>query len=334
MSARRTPGDPAGRAGFDVCETRPGDPAGRAGFDVCKAHPGDPAGSYEESYTVYYSMMHHIGCMDVDVNNNIKPTELIKCIQETANGQMNARKPSYFELFWDRKAFIISRFSMEIYEQIHQFDDIETRTWTAGTRGVTFFRGYEVIRGGRCVAKASGDWAVVDTEDGHLYKTKEIDFSNYESGEKPDLSISEKFRIPRDLQMEGCGVHHVELSECDMNMHMNNTQYANVLWNRIDGILGKELTSFSIRFRAEAKFGSDIMMMRSVQPGRGGAPEHQNPDQAGSEQGGASGAAEQNLPGLIIPNYGDRAADELAVFRTETEGRTNVEAVFGLRSIR
>lgn len=265
---------------------------------------------------MYYSMEHHIGCMDVDVNNNIKPTELIKCIQEAANGQMNARKPSYFELFWDRKAFIITRFSMEIYEQIHQFDDIETRTWTAGSRGATFFRGYEVVRNGRCIARASGDWAVVDTEDGHLYKTKEIDLSNYESGDKPVLSIGEKFRLPKNMEMQDCGVHHVMLSECDMNMHMNNTQYANILWNHIDGVLGKEITSFNIRFRAEAKCGSDIMIMRGVSAGGGGDDSEQSPG------------------GLLIPKYGDRAADELEVFRTETGGRTNVEAVFGLRNIK
>ncbi len=290
----------------------------------------------KESHIVYYSMEHHIGCMDVDVNNNIKPTELIKCIQETANGQMNARKPSYFELFWDRKSFIITRFSMEIYEQIHQFDDIETRTWTAGTRGATFFRGYEVMRNGRCVARASGDWAVVDTEDGHLYKTKEIDLSNYESGDKPMLSVSEKFRIPKDLEMEGCGVHHVMLNECDMNMHMNNTQYANILWNHIDGILDKEITSFNIRFRAEAKCGSDIMIMRGIPEGLSDVAD-QSPDGTGAAADRDIHAREkgsQKNSGLLIPKYGDRAADELAVFRTETGGRTNVEAVFGLRKIK
>ena len=279
-------------------------------------------------------MEHHIGCMDVDVNNNIKPTELIKCIQETANGQMNARKPSYFELFWDRKSFIITRFSMEIYEQIHQFDDIETRTWTAGERGATFFRGYEVMRNGRCVARASGDWAVVDTEDGHIYKTKEIDLSNYESGDKPELNINEKFRIPKNMEMEGCGVHHVVLSECDMNMHMNNTQYANILWNQIDGILDKEITSFNIKFRAEAKFDSDIMIMRGVPAVGKKSKSGEKANAADGSDANHVNSDDQNQDGLIIPKYGDRAADELAVFRTETGGKTNVEAVFGLRVIK
>lgn len=285
----------------------------------------------EKYLKMYYAMEHHIGCMDVDVNNNIKPTELIKCIQEAANGQMNARKPSYFELFWDRKSFIITRFSMEIYEQIHQFDEIETRTWTAGTRGATFFRGYEVVRNGRCVARASGDWAVVDTEDGHIYKTKEIDLSNYESGDKPVLSIDEKLRLPKGLKMEGCGTHHVMLSECDMNMHMNNTQYANMLWNQIDGVIGKEITSFSIRFRTEAKCGSDIMIMRGVPSD---SDHIASADRAhGAAKDGQNGDPDQNPYGLILPKYGDRAADELAVFRTETGGSVNVEAVFGLRKI-
>lgn len=283
---------------------------------------------------MFYSMEHHIGCMDVDVNNNIKPTELIKCIQETANGQMNARKPSYFELFWDRKSFIITRFSMEIYEQIHQFDDIETRTWTAGERGATFFRGYEIVRNGRCVARASGDWAVVDTEDGHIYKTKEIDLSNYESGDKPELNINEKFRIPKNMEMEGCGVHHVVLSECDMNMHMNNTQYANILWNQIDGILDKEITSFNIKFRTEAKFDSDIMIMRGVPAVGKKSKSGEKANAADGSDANRVNSDDQNQDGLIIPKYGDRAADELAVFRTETGGKTNVEAVFGLRRIK
>ena len=126
--------------------------------------------------------------------------------------------------------------------------------------------------------------------------------SRYESGEKPELSIKNRFMIPKDLELRELGVHHVEYSECDMNMHMNNTQYHNMLWNRIDGMIGKELTSINIKFRTEARYDSDIVIY------------------------GAK-LEDDELSG-------DSRAEEVYVFHTETEGRTNVEALIGVRKLR
>lgn len=249
---------------------------------------------------MFYSADYMVGCMDVDVNDNVKPTSLIKFIQDTANRQMHDRKPSYVELFAEKKAFIVSRFSIEIYKELHQFDEINVRTWTAGERGVTFYRGYQVMLGDECAALASADWAVVDTADGHLYRTNEVDLSNYESGEKPDLDIATRFMLPKDMQFEKCGDHHIDYSECDMNMHMNNSQYADVMWNTIDDIRNSKVTSYSIRFRTEAACGSDIEIYK--------------------------GKAENSLL------HDDRAEDVYA-FRTLVDGKTNVEALFGIKHL-
>ena len=252
---------------------------------------------------MYYSSEYRIGNVDVDINNNIKPTDLIKCIQETANRQMYDRKPSYYDLFAENKSFIITRFSLEIYRQIHQLDTIEVRTWTAGERGATFFRGYKVMRDGECVAGASGDWAVVDVKDGHIYRTSEIDLSNYEAGDKEELAVPARFRIPKDVPLADLGTHHVEYSECDMNRHMNNTQYGNMLWNRIDGIEEKEITSYNIRFRTEAVLGSDIAI-------------------AGARLGDDA-----------LKISGDERAEEVYAFRTYTDAGQNIEALIGVKSL-
>jgi len=238
--------------------------------------------------------------MNVDVNDNIKPTDLVMCLQETANGQMHDRKPSYVEFFADNKSFIITRLLVEIYEQIHQFDKISVRTWTAGERGATFYRAYQVMRDGKCVALATGDWAVVDVQDGHIYRTSEIDLSNYESDEKPELSLPTRFRFDKDMEFHDAGAYTVQISDCDMNMHMNNTRYHDMLWNRIDGILDKEVTSINIRYKTEARCGDDIDV----------------------------------YVGKVTPEMaGDPNAEEVFGFRTLTRGKSNVEALIGVRSI-
>lgn len=249
---------------------------------------------------MFYSADYRVGCMNVDVNDIIKPTDLVMYIQDTANSQMHDRKPSYAELFADNKAFIITRFSLEIYAEIHQFDDITVRTWTCGEKGATLYRAYQVMRGGDCVALATGDWAVVGVNDGRIYRTSEVDLSNYESGEKPVLSIPQRFRFPKDTEFSDAGSYTVQLSDCDMNMHMNNTRYHDMLWNRIDGIIDKEVTSINIRYRTEAQLGENIDIFRGTVP---------------------------------LETAGDPNADEVIAFRTETGGKANVEALIGVRDV-
>lgn len=249
---------------------------------------------------MYYSADYRVGCMDVDVNDIIKPTELVMYLQETANGQMHDRRPSYAELFAEDKALIITRFSLEIYDEIRQFDNINVRTWTCGEKGATLYRAYQVVRDDECVALGTGDWAVVGVSDGHLYRTSEIDLSNYESGEKPELKIPSRFRFPKDVEFQDAGSYTVRLSDCDMNMHMNNTMYHDMLWNTIDDVMDRKVTSINIRYRTEAKCGGDVHISK----------------------------------GMVPPEIaGDPNADAVFAFRTETEGSTNVEALIGTRKL-
>ena len=50
-----------------------------------------------------YSEHYEVTCHDVDQNNHIKPTNLVRYMQETANHQMRDRKPSYYDLFLTAK---------------------------------------------------------------------------------------------------------------------------------------------------------------------------------------------------------------------------------------
>ena len=248
---------------------------------------------------MYYSNEYEVTCHEVDTNNNIKPSELVRFLQNTADHQMRDRKPTYYELFTQGKAFILTRLTVEILGPLHQYDKLEVRTWNVEPKGATFVRGYMIYNEGKIVAKASGDWAVTDVSDGHIYKASEVDISNYEKDEPPELGIPVRFRIPRDLEMENKGEHRVEYSDLDMNMHMNNTNYLNMLWDIIDEVEAKEVTSINIRFRAEAPYKSEISIESAVLP---------------------------------VEEAGDPRAEEVYAFRTFVDGNKNVEALIGVKS--
>lgn len=195
---------------------------------------------------------------DVDVNNNMKPSLILRYMQETANHQMRDRKPSYYDLFFEGKSFIITRITIEVYEQIHQYDQIEVATWRCPEKGATFIRCYEITCGGKVAARGYSVWAVTNQKTGKLCKASEIDISNYDTDEPLDLKLPTRFRLPKDIEYVKAGEKEVFYSDVDMNLHMNNTHYPDMLWNFIPDVIEKEVTSINLRFMKEAPLGEKI----------------------------------------------------------------------------
>ena len=234
---------------------------------------------------------------DIDVNNNIKPSFLIRYMQETANHQMRDRKPTYLDFFNRGMTFIVTRMTVEIYAQLHQYEHIEVATWSCPPKGATLIRCYEIKRGDELVAQAYSTWTVVNMNTGKLCKSSEIDLSNYESEEPLEMDLPTRVRLPKDIEYEKMTTKEVVYSECDMNLHMNNTNYPDMLWNYIPDVRNKKVTSVNLRFMKEAALGAKLDIYR------GRLPE---------------------------PVEGDKDATEMYCFASRIDGETNVEATFGL----
>jgi len=245
-----------------------------------------------------YIEKYEVTCHDVDENNNIRPTQLIRYMQETANHQMRDRKPSYYDLFFEGKSFIVTRISVEIYKQLNQYDHIEAGTWRCPDKGATFPRCYQISRNGEIVVKAYSEWAVANRNTGKLCRSNEIDITGYETADAWELDVPRRFHFPKDLEFTKVDDRHVLYSDVDMNRHVTNTQYANMIWNYIPGIIDKEVTSINIRFMKEAPLGSDIEIFMAK-------------------------------PELELGK--DSRAEELYAFETKVNGQTNIEALMGVR---
>lgn len=247
---------------------------------------------YAEKYTVTSH--------DVDVKNNMRPSLIIRCMQETANHQMRDRKPSYYDLFFQGKSFVLTRITLEVFEQIHQYEEVESSTWRCEGGGATFTRCFELVKDGKIMARAYSQWAVSDHKTGRLYKTSEVDISNYETDEPLDMNIPIRFRLPRDIGYNFAGSKIVRPSDVDMNLHMNNTHYPDMLWDFIPDVMEKQVTSVNIRFKREAALGEEVKIYM--------------------------GKLEYSLPE-------DRDAEETYCFRSEVKDAINVEAEIGVRRL-
>lgn len=246
-----------------------------------------------------YVTDYRVKSTELNTRREIGPTELDKLLQESADRQITDRDMPYNDIVTKRhKAFILSRMSIEILDHIGDSDAVQCHTWVVEAKAANFPRAFEMYSEGNMFVKAYSNWALVDLDTGKLLRNGDYDMSNYPFDEEPDLSIPTRFRIPKDMELDKVGEFRVGYSMTDINNHMNNTEYLNVLADYIPGIEDLTITSINIRYIHEAPYKADVDVLMT-------------------EPTCAEGI--------------DPRADKVIYFKTVVGGDVNVECVFGYR---
>ena len=205
---------------------------------------------------------------DTDFNEILGPSQTFKYIQEAAMRQLKAQKPSYSDLLKQGKAYVLSGIRVEMYYPIFAYEDIIARSWACPSKGVSFIRSYEIERDGEIVCEATSSWALVSVSDKKLIKVDEVDTSNYFTDEAIKTENPLRIRIPNALPMSLVGEYTVGYSDTDVNGHMNNTNYADILCNCIPHMESLRVKSIGINYSSEAKRGEELKIYMSKIDGR------------------------------------------------------------------
>ena len=215
---------------------------------------------WEESYKVRFH--------DTDAKEILSPSGTFKYIQEAAMRQLHSQKPTYTDLLHQGKVYLLSAIRVEMYYPIYAYEDIIARSWACPSRGVSFTRSYEIERDGEIVCEAISAWALVSIKDKKLIKVEDADTSNYSTDEPVKTEHPLRIRIPSALPMSLMGEYTVKYSDTDINGHMNNTNYADILCSYIPEIASLRVKSVGINYSAEAKLGETIKVYMSKIDGK------------------------------------------------------------------
>lgn len=201
---------------------------------------------------------YRVGANDVDQNSIVTTSNIIRYMQDAANTTMEEDGPSYVQLYESGYSFVLSRMRFVSYVPLYSHDILTVETWAAEVKGLHFDRCYRVLRGGETVAEAIGVWAVVGLHDRRLHGASELGL-HYRMDEMFEINAPARVRIPRDLEMRFTGERRVEYADIDINGHMNNTKYPDILCGYLgESMTGRRVASISISFVSEAPFGENI----------------------------------------------------------------------------
>jgi len=194
---------------------------------------------------------------DCDETGKVRPSLILRYMQETANLQLRALSPTREQLMNEDRAFILSRINISIYGELHAYDNITVRSWACESHGATFNRCYDIRRDDELIAEASSVWGLIGIQNRKIYRVDEIALG-FETDDPLELDSPKRLRIPKELTLSLVGERSIFYADIDVNRHMNNTNYPDMLCGFIPDIQYKRVLSICINFASDAKEGETL----------------------------------------------------------------------------
>ena len=151
---------------------------------------------------------------------------------------------------------------------LHQYEAVDSYTWPAAGRGATHYRCSCIQRGGEVVARGFGHWALVDTQHPPPAARGR---GAHALQRRPAGGAAGRPLPDARRPLSEVGRHVVLYHEIDVNRHLNNTRYMDLLVDFLPERESHWVTGFSLHFLSEAPLGEELTVFCSdAQPEEGG----------------------------------------------------------------
>lgn len=194
-----------------------------------------------------------------DMDRIARPGAVMSYLQEAANLQIETYGPSDREMREAGQFFVLSRFTYALSSPIHAYETLRAETWAVPSRGFSFVRCHRLLRGDEVICNATSVWALIGAEDKRPLRTDAYR-PNFDTEPLSEFGMPDRIHINGD-RLSAIGSHAVDYRDTDLNMHMNNTVYPDMLCACLD-MRGQYVSRLSVNYFHEAPLDEKLSIFR------------------------------------------------------------------------
>ena len=192
-----------------------------------------------------------------DVNDRISIKSILNIFQDVASIHAEEIGVGYQEMLNKNLYWVLSRIKIDIIQMPEINQSVIVETWPHEKGRIDFDRDLRILsEDGKVLIIGTSKWCVIDTINRKLQRSDNI---NYNGEIYPKLNYEDKLNkisIPNNEIIEK-SKYKVAYSDLDHNLHMNNTNYANLVMNTIKN---KKISHFEINFLNECRLDDEITL--------------------------------------------------------------------------
>lgn len=204
-----------------------------------------------------------IGTGDVDPNRIVKVSALQKIFQEVASDHTKILRVGFEDLAEKNLSWVISRINTVIIRRPRLYENILVRTWPLRSGIVESERDFEIEDSdGNVIMKATSKWCIIDSRTRKPIKMSEFSFRepDYISRRALEYSFPDYYGKNLSEEKHLTFERKVRLSDLDLNGHMNNTIYVDMIFDVLtkDEYNKNTFEGLYMKYKKEARLGDTI----------------------------------------------------------------------------
>ena len=162
----------------------------------------------------------------VDMTRRLRMSDLFRLLEEASIAHTEELGYTRDKTLDRGLLWIITRQLVEIDEMPAYDEEIIVRSWQGDMQHVFFPRFYEIERGGKVLVKGQALWMLIEEETRSMVMPEDYDIF-IPGRPDPDDMMLPAIAIPKDAE---AGIPLVtRFSQVDINGHMNNTRYFDII---------------------------------------------------------------------------------------------------------
>lgn len=205
---------------------------------------------------------------DTDLYGNLRPCALLQYFQSLGIDHANLLGMSRESLVETHHAsWILARVWFRLYRPIHAEEALRIDTWHREITGVTFYRDYDLYIGEEHVGEGVSAWVIADIATRKMLFPETIE--SVASSKPPQRVFSLQLRPIRNRKDKAPVYERtVRYSDLDVNGHMNNTKYADVLLDAFtpEELRGRFIGEMQLNYSQECLSGDTMVISRADAP--------------------------------------------------------------------
>ena len=185
-----------------------------------------------------YEQNKQINFYDLNSRGDVKLTALLKHINLAAGTNADEIGVGLDVTIPMNLAFVVQRFGLQIFDWPTYKQVVKIRTWPSEiTKGTFIRRGDMWDEAGNKMMEWTSLWVLIDIKERKVKRPKALSIELPQYGLMDVEVEAQKIDIPEDARLLASYSHTVQYSELDINMHMNNAVYGDLIANVVE--LGK-----------------------------------------------------------------------------------------------
>lgn len=202
---------------------------------------------------------------ECDQKGKIKLSYILRHMQEISGEHLEEIGLPYMELYRQGQVFLLSKMDLTVSRRPEMEEVVTFYTSPKQPIGAQYIRCNDVVDAkGEIILHADTSWLLVDPESRRILRPKDF-VGQLPLNETFDKKKLQDMKIPMVSVCEEAGEREIRYSDLDVNRHMNNAAYADVIFDYLpDEVSENQEPSFlRIHFQNEALLHERLRIFRA-----------------------------------------------------------------------